>query len=197
MDESQDERWRDVTLAVDDVVRLALRWLPFMTAGSFLPYLILWGLPGWPEWEGLGDALFSALAWTLVALLVYVVSALLHEALHVLAMIGFARVPISTIRFGMRLSEGVLYVHTTKPMSVRAYRTVLLLPGLLQGIVPLVAGTGMGVGWLVLYGYVMLVSASGDLAVLQLLRPLAPGDLVRDHPHAVGCRVRAADGGDT
>lgn len=187
--EKQEPRWLDLTLTVEQVVRLAVRWLPAMTLLSFLPFLVIWGLPAWPSWPGLASALLSIVKWILVGVLVYAVSAVVHELLHLAAMFAVARVPASSVRFGFRKAEGVLFVHTDRPMSAAAYRFVLILPAAVLGLVPVAAGTMWGTAWLVLYGYVMLISAAGDLAVLQLIRHLDARDRVRDHPSDVGCQV--------
>jgi hypothetical protein len=186
----EEGNWADLTLSMRQVVQLAGRWLPAMTVGTFLPYLLLWGLPDLPEWAGLWPAVARILVFSLAAVLVYAVSAVLHEALHVLAMVAYAGTPISSLRFGARLSEGVLYVHSDRPMSARAYRIVLLLPGLVLGILPTAIALLQGGGWLILYGYVMTVSAIGDLLVLQLMRHVDAQALVRDHPEEIGCQVR-------
>lgn len=181
--------WSDLTLSIDQIIGLGLRWLPAITAFSFIPYFLLQGFPdvSWPD--SVGRAVLRGLFWVVVGVLVYGVSALLHELIHILGMFAFARVSFSSIRFGFRPRDAVLYVHTDKPMSARAYRGVLLLPAVVQGVVPIFyAGIG-GVGWLAVYGYVMLVSAIGDLAIFQLIRHLDSGDRVRDHPTGVGCQV--------
>lgn len=185
--------WEDRTLTIDQLIRMAGRWLPTMTALSILPYVLIWGFPSLPHWSGVGDAILAVLAWTLIGLGVYAVSAIVHEGLHVAAMLVMARVPMKSLRFGVRPSEGVLYVHSDCPMSAAAYRVVLLLPFFLQGLLPAAAGTLLGVGWLVVYGYVMIVSAIGDLAVLQLIRDLDRKARVRDHPQEIGCQVLRAE----
>ncbi len=188
--------WKDLTLSIDQVIGLGLRWLPAITAFSFLPYFLLQGLPdlSWPD--SIGRAFLRGIMWMVVGVLVYGVSALIHEAIHVIGMFAFAGVPPSSISFGFRPRDGVLYVHTDEPMSARAYRGVLLLPAAAQGVAPIVYASIGGVGWLAFYGYVMLVSAIGDLAIFQLIRHLDSRDRVRDHPTGVGCQVwRGSDDG--
>lgn len=188
--ERQTDGWADLTLSMQQVVHLAGRWLLPVTLLTFLPYLILWGLPDLPAWPGLWPAVSTLVVWTVIGLLVYAVSAVAHEVLHLLAMVVVARVPLSSLRFGMRLSEGVLYVHSDRAMSARAYRVVLLLPAVALGIIPAAVGIVQGRGWLLVYGYVMLISAIGDLLVLQLMRHVDARTPVRDHPQEVGCQVR-------
>jgi hypothetical protein len=182
------EHWEDLTMSIEEILRAGARWFPGITAVSFLPYLLVWGVPSGPDWSGTLEAIAAMALWGVIALAVYAASAILHELLHAAAML-LVGVPAKSIRFGSRIREGVIYVHTDVPTSARAYRLVLVAPAILQGLLPIAAGTGYGRLWLVLYGYVMLASAIGDLAVFRLIRKLPPDAIVRDHPEQVGCRV--------
>lgn len=181
--------WQDLTLPLAEVIRLAKRMLVGLALVAFLPFVMLWGLPSFlpsGDWLSVLGRAFAAVGLFTIA---YLLSAVVHEGLHAFAMLIFAGISPRAIRFGVRLSEGVAYVHADRPMTVRAYRRVLALPALLQGVLPLLAGLAIGSGWLTLYGYVMLVSAAGDVAVLRLLRPYDGDRLVRDHPDDVGCLI--------
>lgn len=186
----ENDGWRDRTLELDELMPMAWRWMGYMTVGVFVPYLLLWGFPGWPAWDDIGTLLWRGLLYSALAVVIYAISAVVHEGLHALAMMLFAGVPWSSIRFGLRLREGIAYVHTDRPMTVRAYRSVLVVPGLLQGVVPIVVGWLIGSGWLTIYGYVMLTAAVGDIAMLHLMRDLSSNTLVKDHPVKLGCLVK-------
>lgn len=186
---SESSGWADLTLSMSQVADLAWRWLPAIVACTFLPYLLVWGVPDMPEWPGLWNAVLGLVIGAAAFVFIYAASALAHEALHLGAMIVVGGVPPSSLRFGMRLSEGVLYVHTSRPMSAWAYRVVLVTPALVLGIVPTVLGTFYGWGWPVAYGFVMLASALGDFAVLHLIRHVDARTPVRDHPKEIGCQV--------
>ena len=80
-------------------------------------------------------------------------------------------------------------------MTARAYRIVLVTPGLVQGVLPALIGLAAGWGWVTVYGWLMLASALGDAAMLAHLRPFPPDTLVRDHPEQVGCQIWEGDGG--
>ncbi|GIV57873.1 MAG: hypothetical protein KatS3mg042_0786 [Rhodothermaceae bacterium] len=183
-----ETEWRDLTLPLDALLRPVLRWSVYLALLLFVPFVLVWGGPsydlgGWPA------AVLTVLAGGVGAVGIYAISAVLHEALHALAMRVVAGVPWRSIRFGVRWRDGVAYVHTDRPMTVRAYRVVLAVPGLLQGVLPALAGLFYGNGWLLLYGYVMLVSSLGDAVMLRLLAPLDGATLVRDHPTELGCQV--------
>ncbi|MEX1054534.1 MAG: DUF3267 domain-containing protein, partial [Rhodothermales bacterium] len=171
--------WEELTLTMEEIARFGLRWFPWITAASFLPYLLAWGFPSGPAWSGTLDAVTEMAIWAAIGLSVYAVSAVVHELLHAAAML-LVGVPGKSIRFGGRIREGIIYVHTDVAMSARAYRVVLLTPAALQGVIPIVAGTALGWLWLVLYGYVMLASAIGDLSVFRLIREIPSDATVRD-----------------
>lgn len=183
------QAWDDLTLPFDEVIRRAWRWTGLLAAVTLVPFVLLWGWPAWPSGVGWLALVGRGLLYAVVGLVVYAVSAVLHEGLHALAIATVGRVPWQEIQFGIRWREGVAYVHAGRPMTVQAYRAVLALPGLVQGVLPAAAGLLLGDGWVLLYGFVMLASAAGDLIMLRLLHPLPAHRLVRDHPDKVGCQV--------
>ena len=132
-DSARDEAWQDLTLPVADVMRLAWRLLLGTAVAAFVPFVLLWGLPSLPDLHEVPRWLGEAFVAAVLFVLVYLASAVVHEGLHAFAMVAFAGVPVRAVRFGLRLSEGVAYVHAARPMTVRAYRVVLVLPGLVQG----------------------------------------------------------------
>jgi len=102
-------------------------------------------------------------------------------------------VPVRSIRAGSRLREGVVYVHAGHDLAVRPYRVVLLMPALVLGVAPTILGLAIGSWAWTLYGFVMLISAAGDFAVIDRLSGLPSPTLVRDHPERVGCKVKLPD----
>jgi len=189
MPAAPDADWRDLTLTLEELLRPLGRWLLVLAALTLGLHVVLWG---WPSFGGLAapTLIGTLVVYTVAFLGVYAVSAVAHELLHALAMIMWARVPWRSIRFGVRWREGIAYVHTAVPMTVRAYRRVLALPGVAQGLLPAALGLALGHGWLTFYGFVMLASSVGDYAMLRLLQPLDADALVRDHPTEIGCQVK-------
>lgn len=174
------EAWEDRTLSIDEVMRRLGRLLLPITVACLGPYLAIWG---WPE--GTGSEWITA---TLMMLAVYLVAVVVHEALHVLPMFAAGLRP-ADLRFGIRWSEGVVFVHGTRPVSARHYRVILATPGLLLGLLPLITGWVTGSPFLTVFAWLMVISAIGDWAVLRLIGDLEPERLVQDHPRKVGCLV--------
>ncbi|MFW5973501.1 MAG: metalloprotease family protein [Bacteroidota bacterium] len=170
------------TLTIDEVMHFAGPWILAMAVATFGPYFVIHGF-AWPSSAGL---FFARL---FVFIVVYLLSVVVHELLHVVGMLMFGRVPLSSISFGHRLSEGVVYVHSNEAMTARAYRGVLLLPGVITGVLPAVWGIAVGSGWITFYGWVMMASAVGDLAVYRLMSDLPSSTRVQDHPKEVGLLI--------
>jgi len=114
---------------------------------------------------------------------------LVHEGIHKLAWAAFGRLPLSRIRFGFQASTLTPYAHALDPMPARAYRLGALMPALILGAIPFLAGTAIGSLALALYGMIFVFAAGGDLLILWLIRRVDPRALVLDHPSRAGCIV--------
>jgi hypothetical protein len=135
------------------------------------------------------DNLFFPSPWVFVPLLA--AGIIVHEGLHGLGFLlgGAAR---SEVKFGIAWSKLMPYANCRAPMSARAYRVALALPGVGLGLLP--AGVGLTLGWWewTLFGTLMLGPAGGDAAVLWAIRRVPAKARVIDHPTEVGCRVLAS-----
>jgi hypothetical protein len=172
------------TLTVEEVLRVLLRGLPVLTLATVGLHLVIWG---WPSASAQGWV--QATLWMLAA---YVVAVVVHELLHILPML-LAGIRLSELRFGVRWREGVVFVHGGRPVSARAYRIILATPGVVLGVLPVGYGLAVGNAFATVFGFLMLVSAVGDWAVLRLIRDLDPSEMVTDHPREVGCVVLPPD----
>jgi hypothetical protein len=62
---------------------------------------------------------------------------------------------------------------------------------------PIMAGWITGNGWLLCFGLLFLIAASGDFLVLWLMRDIPADWMVEDHPHRAGCVVYGPSGQPT
>ncbi len=155
-----------------------------------LPYVARWG------WAAFGNAWNTTLALdnVPVALGVFAVGIVLHELIHGLSWTVFGKKPRSAITYGFKLKTLTPYAHCVEPMDVRAYRLGAAMPGLILGVLPWLAGVVSGNGPLLIFGLVFTLAALGDAMILWLIRGVAPGSLVLDHPTQAGCYVIDPDG---
>ncbi len=121
------------------------------------------------------------------------ISIVVHEGLHLAGYRLFGKLPAGRVRWGITLWPLTAYIHAAEPVTVRAYRLLVALPGVVLGAVPAVAGIAAGSGELTIYGFFMLISAGGDIAVLWTIRHLPPTALALDHPKRAGCTALIPD----
>lgn len=148
-------------------------------------YGLVWG------WGALGagfDALASPL-WRF--LLLFVGGVLVHEVLHGVAW-RLAGAERGSVSLGFQVSTLTPYAHSSAPMSARAYRIGAVTPGVVLGVVPVLAGLALGVGGVFWFGLIFTLAAGGDALILWLLRGVPADRLVRDHPSKPGCLVLPA-----
>lgn len=182
-------RWHEVTIPVSELVSRLGRWI----IGTVLIVALTFGaVNGWTSMilpPLSADFLSEVALGVLILIGVYTLSVPVHEGLHALGMI-VTGTPGSSITFGAKWRQGVVYIHCDRPMSLRAYRFTLLLPVVVTGFLPSVVAVAVGSHWIAVYSVLMIVSAVGDMEMVWRLRDL-PGDLlVRDHPDELGCEIQ-------
>jgi hypothetical protein len=148
--------------------------VPF-AALSVLPHGVLWGIP-------------DENPLPLSVLVAFVGSIVIHEALHGLGYY-WAGAERSEIEFGFSWMGLAPYAHCAAPLRANPYRVAIALPGLVLGVLPLAAGLGLGLWWLTLYAFFMLVAAAGDTLLLWFMRGVPADTWTQDHPSEVGCLV--------
>ncbi len=111
---------------------------------------------------------------------------LVHEAIHGLTWMLVLKKGFKYIKFGFNSHSFSPYTHCTLPMKVWQYRLGGLMPGLLMGIIPIIASFIVQSTWLNFVGYLFLWAAGGDIISLLMLRKLNRNKLVIDHPEEMG-----------
>ncbi|WP_266202540.1 DUF3267 domain-containing protein [Pontibacter kalidii] len=164
-----------------------------------LPILVLYMVPYallWPEQfsyqvienfvlEQGGRVLF----YPFLMLLVFVLGAVVHELLHGLTWAFFCKQGIRSIKYGVHWRYLTPYCHCQEMLPLRPYILGGMMPGLVMGLLPALAGMVTGNLLLFLFGLFFSIAASGDLLVLWMLRHAKSTDLVQDHPEKIGCYV--------
>ena len=160
---------------------VALAWLPLSGALALAPYAALWG----PDRLRALPATLPALP---VGLALMAAAVLVHELLHAAGFLLFGRAPRGQVRIGFQRRTLTPFASCSTPVTAAAYRAAGLLPGLVLGGVPILAAWATGSAALVLWGWVMLALAGGDVAAVWAMRSVPADARVIDDPHLVGCR---------
>ncbi len=142
---------------------------------SVVPHTYFWGVP---DGNPMPLSVFGA----------FVGSIVVHEALHG---IGYywAGADRSDIEFGFNWSGFAPYAHCSVPLQADPYRVAIALPGFMLGVLPLGIGLSLGIWWLTLYAFLMLLAAAGDTLLLWIMRDVPGNAWTQDHPSEMGCLV--------
>jgi hypothetical protein len=184
--------WQDASISLVKANLLAVAMIPLLGALVLVPYALLWGIPGL-EREGTTIGFrFSTPVESTVTFISFLFAAIVvHEALHGVGFAVIGKIPRAKIGFGVKWLTFTPYCHCAEPMPARAYRWAVALPTLVLGVLPGLLAIATGSFLLAFWAIIMLVSGSGDLAILWAIRKV-PGDaIIRDHPSRAGCLVRA------
>jgi hypothetical protein len=125
----------------------------------------------------------------LIFLISLIVGAVLHEMIHAICWSWLDGIPWNNIQFGFKWKTLTPYVHCPVPVEVNNYRWGVAMPCLVLGIIPYTLSLIFQNGWLLGFGLMFTVVASGDILMLWLLRCVKSGKLVQDHPDLMGCQV--------
>jgi hypothetical protein len=150
-------------------------------------YLLLWGV------EGLYQARLLIHHYPLPSITILIGGIILHELIHGISWIIFGKKSFRDIKFGMSIKTLTPYAHCRKPLNVRAYRLGALMPGLILGTMPALAGLLSSEGWLMGFGMLFTIAAGGDALIIWLTRHEHPADLALDHPSRAGCYIVEPD----
>ncbi len=131
---------------------------------------------------------FGFHSWSGVVLLLAIIVALaVHELIHAITWMLLVGKGFSHVSFG--LMKGAVYCHFNEPMIKSQYVIGTLMPLLLVGVVPWIAGIAAGsLLWMAL-GTIMIGGAAGDIIIVWAIRKEPASSLVYDHPKEAGCYV--------
>ncbi len=112
-----------------------------------------------------------------------------HELIHGATFSLFTDDGVKSVKFGFQWKAFAPYCHCKVPLESRHYKTALIMPGLLLGVLPSIIGLGTGSVMTFAYGWIFTLAAGGDLLMLVLLKDVNPYSLVQDHPEKIGCLI--------
>lgn len=136
-----------------------------------------------------GDLWWSSLVWMLVAFVVLILGAAVHELVHGIVWAHYAKSGWRSISFGVMWKALAPYCHCSEPLKVPDYRCGALAPLFIVGILPAIVAPFFHSPFLLLFGIIYIAGASGDLMVVWRLRKENPENTVLDHPTEAGYLV--------
>ncbi|MBB6611149.1 DUF3267 domain-containing protein [Pontibacter sp. Tf4] len=125
----------------------------------------------------------------LYPLLLFIPGAIVHELLHGLTWALFCKNGLKSIKYGVHWQLLTPYCHCKEVLPLRPYVLGGMMPGLVMGVLPTIAGLATGNIYLFAFGLLFTFAAGGDALILWMLRKTKKEDLVQDHPDLIGCIV--------
>lgn len=185
----------EISLPLEKVYRIAIILLPVTCFIYLVPFLIIWFKPFSERLVPFIRAVFSRgglmvlKPYLIQGIVSIVVGIVLHEFLHGLGWVPFAKSKFRSLRFGIMVPELAPYAHCKEPLPVYGYRIGILLPGIVLGVIPALYGIVTGsFSWLC-YGILFTWAASGDFVMFWWIRKLKSTAKVMDHPKKLGCII--------
>lgn len=185
----------EISLPLEKVYRIAIVFLPVVCLVYLIPYLIFWHNPFFENLVAFIKAVFSRGGF--IVLRPYLIKGtigilagiVLHELLHGLGWVFFAKSKFRSLSFGFMMPELAPYAHCKEPLPVYGYRIGILLPGIFLGLAPALYGIVTGSFIWLCYGMLFTWAASGDFIMFWQIRNLKSKMMIMDHPEKLGCIV--------
>jgi len=171
---------KSITISPEDSQDHALKWSIPLLIVLGTPYLVLY-------WQALIPFnSFSLIKGTAILIGIIIGGTIIHEGLHGVTWALFARKKWDAIHFGIFWQALMPYCHCREPLKLIPYITGLAMPGLILGILPLIAGYLSGVSLIFLFGLYFTYSAISDFRIIMLLRHESATAWIKDHPEQIG-----------
>ena len=124
--------------------------------------------------------------WRWIVLLFIVAVIILHEAIHAIGFILFAKVPLNKVKFGFHRQYYVPYCSAEGIMSKFGYIAALLLPNIVLGSIGIISlyFTNNAI-WSIFVAW-LIASGSGDYYMLILVSKYNRYTRFIDHPSEPG-----------
>lgn len=173
---------QEITINVEEIGRKALRITVPIIFLSLILFFILW--PGMFNFKSFRNAFPDN---PLIVVAIVLVGIVLHELLHGIVWAIFCKKGFRSIRFGIWLRMLTPYCHCKEPLKRNHYLAGGFMPGLLQGLLPLIIALLQGSMGFLLLGIFFSFAAGGDFAMMWELRKEKSSSLLLDHPNKLGC----------
>ncbi len=137
------------------------------------------------------DDLFGRLSIleSVILIIIFLALIVIHELIHGIGWSLSTKNGFKDIEFGVMLDSLTPYCTCSQPLSKGQYILGAMLPLIILGILPMIAGILIGSFYTMMMGVIMTASAAGDiLIVLKILRykSRAKDVVYMDHPTEAG-----------
>lgn len=118
-----------------------------------------------------------------------ILGVLLHELIHGITWAIYCKKGFKSIQYGIIWKALTPYCHCREVLAINEYRLGTIMPGIVLGFIPALAGILTGNNMSLILGIIFTVAAGGDFIFIWLLKKEPKDSYVLDHPDKVGCIV--------
>ena len=186
MEEIEGKNGRKVAIDLRKANLFAIVLFAISAVVFMVPYFLIWMGKGTEKSDGTG---FFSTHQGLCLLIGFVVGIVVHELIHGLTWACYAKRGWKSISFGVIWKYLTPYCHCDEPMRIRPYQGACLMPFVVLGVIPSVAGLVIGSLPLIIFGVLFIAAAAGDIWMAWLLTKENPRSMVLDHPSEAGFYV--------
>ena len=176
--------WANVFAAILFIVVLLL---------SSAAWYFVWGFPTFEDFPIQFIPSHNILLTFLIVFVALMAGIVLHELIHGLIWVYFAKKGFKSIRFGVLWEMLTPYCHCSEPLTVRQYCIGALMPLVVLGIIPLALAYPLKSILLLGWGILFVSAAAGDILIAWKIRKEPATSMVLDHPKEAGCMILEED----
>mgnify|MGYP006296042869 FL=1 len=152
--------------------------IAFPVAATYITlYLLFWPIA--PLEQSLDNLLIKLLPAPIIGMII-------HELLHGITWAIFASKGWRSIKFGIKWALLTPYCHSKEPLRKPHYLLGTIMPLLVLGILPAIAGIATETPYLLIFGIMFTWAAAGDIKGVMMLRKGKHHEWVADHPDKLG-----------
>lgn len=112
-----------------------------------------------------------------------------HELIHGFVWHFSCEDKWNSIKFGIDKKTLSPYTVCGEIIPIRTYKLGVILPGIITGVVPYIAGLMINNSVIAYSGILLICAAVGDMMILCTIFNVDKDSLVKDHPTMCGCIV--------
>jgi hypothetical protein len=178
-----------------ETVTINIIWANIFALIILLISALVFGLPFYLLWHNkyviVSDnygGLMAGIISGIKAFLLFFSGIILHEMIHGIFFMIFAKKGIGAIKFGIMPANKLFspYCNCKEPLKPNHYKIAAIMPTLILGIIPAILSLFTGSYILALYGIIYIGGGGGDILIVMKLIKEKKDSWILDHPSDIG-----------
>jgi len=136
---------------------------------------------------GLKDKILFESDWAIFFFVVFFfISILLHEFIHAFIFAKYAKKGWRSVKIGVLWKKLTPYAHCSESLKRNEYILAVILPFIIQGLIPIFYSFFTSEILFLIYGIIMSTAAGGDILIFLMLLRVSKKSKILDHESECG-----------